>query len=857
MKFSKILVLLLVLMVVGCTQTTAPKIEDGILIQYANNNSQDSVTTDLIVPTMIKEKTITWTSNSEFAVIVNNRVVINRQNEDVKVTLTASIEVDGKAITRPFEITILKSTFNFDALFNSIVVPTSTKTSFSLPLSVDGHEIVWTSSNPALISTTGVVFTTPTEAEVTLSATVKIDGATRTHNYVITVLATHTFDVDAFKTALAMPTVTSEDLDLVQSYLDQAVIWSSSNESVLSSAGLITRQNQDIEVSLTASITVNGQLYAVVFKVTVLKAEVVVPDYNAILNQINVPNQATANLTLPTTIDDVQITWQSNNAAISTTGVVIRQTSDVTVTLTAIITDNTTYTKTFTVLVPKLADYPVSTEMPIAEVRLKAQGAKVTIHGVITSLMTNGNFTIQDSTGAIPVYMNNNTGLKVGTEYIIEGTLGIFNGLIQISSPTIVQTLGEKPLSEGIDLTGYSLDFDDVILYEANVITYKDLEVTSIATPNNAIELYLKNSAGETTFVRLDKRVNAVPTPFDTIKVGDIVDLFNVTVGQYAARAQFLFTNRSTIVSRPKNPEIISIYGAVNRNYIIGDPVPNYLEGITARNGYGDDFTSLLGYDAPQLDLTTAGDYEITIYLNNHPDVYVMYTLFVRKEIEIGVYEGYYASLNGLTGSSFNNALKSLILSRGSATGSTSQVQSIDRVGNSYYLIYDGMGSYGNREHTWPQSKLGSVKDDLHNLRAANSTTNSNRGNLSFVEDGKTYTGNQPYGKFSGGWYPGDEHIGDVARIILFISIRYNLNIDVVGNLQTFLQWHEMDPVNDFERTRNDRIFGIQNNRNPFIDHPELVNIYFGTGAQKLPVSIVLVSTTIVLLENPRRYQIA
>ena len=80
-------------------------------------------------------------------------------------------------------------------------------------------------------------------------------------------------------------------------------------------------------------------------------------------------------------------------------------------------------------------------------------------------------------------------------------------------------------------------------------------------------------------------------------------------------------------------------------------------------------------------------------------------------------------------------------------------------------------------------------------------------------------------------------------------------NIDVVGNLQTFLQWHEMDPVNDFERTRNDRIFGIQNNRNPFIDHPELVNIYFGTGAQKLTVSINLVSTSITMLADYRRYQ--
>jgi hypothetical protein len=468
--------------------------------------------------------------------------------------------------------------------------------------------------------------------------------------------------------------------------------------------------------------------------------------------------------------------------------------------------------------------------------------------------MTNGNFTIQDASGAIPVYMNNNTGLIVGTEYIIQGTLSVFNGLIQISAPTIIQTFSTHNLIDGIDLTGYSLDFDDVILYEANVITYLGLEVTSKTTPSNAIELYLKNSAGELTFVRLDKRVNTSPYVFDTIQVGEIIDLYNVTVGQYAGKAQFLFTSRSTVDSKPKNPEIISIYGAINRNFTIGDATPNFLEGITARNGYGDVFTSLLGVDTDNVNLTVPGDYQVTVYLNNYLDVVTTYTIFVRNPIEIGVYEGYYQSLNGLTGSSFTTALRQLILSRGTATGSTSQVQSVDRVGNSYYLIYDGMGAYGNREHTWPDSKLGSVKDDLHNLRAANSTTNSNRGNLSFVEDGKTFTGSQPYGKFSGGWYPGDEHIGDVARIILYISIRYNLNIDVVGSLQTFLQWHEMDPVNDFERTRNDRIFGIQNNRNPFIDHPELVEIYFGQGSQPVRVSLALLSTSIHMLTDGRRY---
>lgn len=855
MKLSRILALLFVLALTGCTQPQTQHITESIAINFSNGETKDAVKSDFELPTSIQDFDILWTSDSAFAVIDQSTVKITRQTEDFNVILTATVTVNGKTLQRTFDFTVLKTNVDFNLLFNAIQLPSEVTTSISLPISIDGHNIVWKSSNEAILSSTGVVNLPDINRIIFLTATLTVDGITQSKTYTITVIAPYVFDYEAFETHLDLPETTEVDLVLKSSYLGNPVTWQTSAPSIISNTGLVTRQADDVVVTLTASVTIDSHVYEVSIDVTVIQLEEVTPDYVAILNQIVLPSQTVANLTLPTEIDGVQIEWTSNNNAITSAGVVTRKNTDVTVTLTAIISENNAFTKNFNVVVIKAEGYPVSTETPISEARLKAQGSVVTVRGVITSLMTNGNFTIQDATGAIPVYMNNNTGLLVGTEYTIEGTLGNFNGLIQLSSPKIIQTFSTHTLVDGIDLTGYSLDFDDVILYEANVITYLGLEVTSKTAPNNAIELYLKNSAGETTFVRLDKRVNTAPYLFDTIQVGEIIDLYNVTVGQYASKAQFLFTSRSSVVSKPKNPEIISIYGAINRNFTIGDATPNFLEGITARNGYGDDFTSLLGVDTDSVNLTVPGDYEVIVYLNNYLDVVTTYTIFVRNPIEIGVYEGYYQSLNGLTGSSFTTALRQLIASRGSATGSTSQVQSVDRVGSSYYLIYDGMGAYGNREHTWPQSKLGSVKDDLHNLRAANSNTNSNRGNLPFVEDGKTYTGNQPYGKFSGGWYPGDEHIGDVARIILYISIRYNLNIDVVGNLQTFLQWHEMDPVNDFERTRNDRIFGIQNNRNPFIDHPELVDIYFGQGNQPIRVSLALISTSIHMLADGRRYQ--
>ena len=47
------------------------------------------------------------------------------------------------------------------------------------------------------------------------------------------------------------------------------------------------------------------------------------------------------------------------------------------------------------------------------------------------------------------------------------------------------------------------------------------------------------------------------------------------------------------------------------------------------------------------------------------------------------------------------------------------------------------------------------------------------------------------------------------------------------GYLSDLLEWNKADPVDDFEKQRNDRIYCYQQNRNPFIDHPEIADIIF------------------------------
>jgi hypothetical protein len=62
------------------------------------------------------------------------------------------------------------------------------------------------------------------------------------------------------------------------------------------------------------------------------------------------------------------------------------------------------------------------------------------------------------------------------------------------------------------------------------------------------------------------------------------------------------------------------------------------------------------------------------------------------------------------------------------------------------------------------------------------------------------------------------------------MHVRWNLTINTstVGDLDLLLRWHMQDPVDDFERNRNEVIYNSQNNRNPFIDHPEFAERIWG-----------------------------
>jgi len=177
-----------------------------------------------------------------------------------------------------------------------------------------------------------------------------------------------------------------------------------------------------------------------------------------------------------------------------------------------------------------------------------------------------------------------------------------------------------------------------------------------------------------------------------------------------------------------------------------------------------------------------------------------------------------------------------------------------------------------NREHVYPRSlgnpNLGSSGPgaDAHHLRPSDVQRNSSRGSRRFA-DGSGNSGTTSQGH----WYPGDEFKGDVARMMMFMYIRYgnrclpsNVGIGtaVAGDtnmIQLFLEWNAEDPVSSLELQRNPIIENLQGNRNPFIDNPAFATQIWGgpqaedrfgngggdTVAPSIPSALVASNTTI------------
>ncbi len=181
---------------------------------------------------------------------------------------------------------------------------------------------------------------------------------------------------------------------------------------------------------------------------------------------------------------------------------------------------------------------------------------------------------------------------------------------------------------------------------------------------------------------------------------------------------------------------------------------------------------------------------------------------------------------------------------------------------------YTAEGSCYNREHSWPKSWFGCsspsagtpASTDLHQVVPTDGYVNNTRQAYIFGEvktASKTYS-NAKFGTGGYGSYqsytvfePADEYKGDFARIYFYMVTRYQTNLSswyssysstdvskvIDGStypafqtwyLEMLLAWAKADPVDSRETARNDAVYAIQANRNPFIDFPGLEDYIWG-----------------------------
>jgi endonuclease I len=144
------------------------------------------------------------------------------------------------------------------------------------------------------------------------------------------------------------------------------------------------------------------------------------------------------------------------------------------------------------------------------------------------------------------------------------------------------------------------------------------------------------------------------------------------------------------------------------------------------------------------------------------------------------------------------------------------------------------------REHVYAKS-LGTPPfetegpgSDAHALRSVDSQRNNMRSNRKFADgEGNSHIDS------NGFFYPGDEWKGDVARMMMYMHLRYGTRCQANGVGESthiynaempdiFLEWNAEDPVAENEVVRNDVLENMQGNRNPFIDNPYLATMIWG-----------------------------
>jgi len=798
-RFVTLVVLILGVLILGGCNSTDKILEDAY---HKLNIPGDltKVTDDLELVTKIGDVEISWESKNEGVILPDGKVT--RRDGDRIVVLIATLKYKSKIKTKIFEVTVLAKealieyTINYylngGTLNNAIYKFTKEDLPLTLPLpTYEGFEFLgWFLTSDFSGKPISQI---SEEKNITVHAKwqKKSTSEERTVEEYIELyrnwLQQNYFNFDYVLENITLPQNHPDFID--------EILWVSSNPNIIETDGSVARPEFNQEVSLIAHIRVAGYQFSLDFTVTVLGL------------------------------------YEGNTETIS-------------------------------------------------ELRKKPIGTQVEAVGVVTEISSDGIF-IQDHTAAIHIYVRAESEyldlVSEGNLIKVIGKINIFHNLIQISDISKIEIIKEiVQIPQDITITSFEknvlsplesqkVSFNGAIFQTLPVLTPNDDNKIRISLNGVPLNLFIKKHIDSEVIEELNKKLSYY-------RVGDEVSIRGVMVGIYDGEYQFIITEADNILD--KNISLEEKYDAVKTelDYLFklhNSQISRRIDFIT-RSLFG----SEIFYDFSHPQILSIGVFnrqenDVTVSINIVIKIDGM--LFTEEPIVVtvlansndptpGELSEYYKEAEGKSGTDLLNELRKIISRNVKSIGYSSTNEVIIKSdvhpenNNVLLLIYNREtvsknGSW-NKEHVWPRSKLGHAsKSDIHNLRAANPSVNSSRGNYKFVD------GSGDYRRVGSGWYPGDDDKGDVARIVLYMHVRWGLQIKTneIGDINMFIRWHYEDPVDEFEIHRNEIIFQYQRNRNPFIDYPDFVELIWSDMTQRLALEYNIVNNDIIITIKPTK----
>lgn len=248
--------------------------------------------------------------------------------------------------------------------------------------------------------------------------------------------------------------------------------------------------------------------------------------------------------------------------------------------------------------------------------------------------------------------------------------------------------------------------------------------------------------------------------------------------------------------------------------------------------------------------------------------------LFIAIVLQAQIPANYYSSAKGAKGKALKTALFKIVSTHTALSYDglwdaykTTDVRKDGKIWDMYsnktnYTVNDHGGSYKgegdifNREHSFPKSWFNDAKPmytDLFHLYPTDGYVNGRRSNYPYGEnEGEIYSSNGGFSKLGKCTTPGykgtvfepnDEYKGDFARSYFYMATAYedkiaNWSSDMLAHnsypayadwaLTMLLRWAQEDPVSQKEIDRNNAVYKLQHNRNPYIDYPGLEQYVWG-----------------------------